>query len=73
MKKVELGLSREIGKRIALGKIEVTCPACKDDPTRRGQLLSSYGDNEELLFCPGCDLEILLKIKIDLEIIKCNA
>ena len=66
MNKQELVLARFIGERVALGKIEVTCPVCKGDPIRDGQLMSSVGDEEEELFCPGCDLRMLLKVKIDL-------
>ena len=73
MNEAELQIAREIGKRIALGKIKVECPVCKNDPIRKGQLMSlmsSYGDDEEILFCPGCNLEMRLSVKIDLEIIE---
>ena len=70
MNKQELGFAREIGKKVGYGEIKIECPVCKGDPIRDGQLMSSVGDEEEELFCPGCDLRMLLKVKIDLEVIK---
>ncbi len=65
MTEKELSIARKIGKRVALGKIKILCPECdENDPIRKGQQLSSIGDDEQTLFCPGCRLYILLKVAI---------
>ena len=65
MSEEELNIAREIGKKVGLGLIKIECPICTNEPPREGQLLSSYGDQEELLFCPGCGLGIFLKVMGD--------
>lgn len=62
MTKTELLIAKIIGMKVGLGKIQIECPVCEKDPVRKGQLLSSFGDHEEILFCPGCNLWIFLKV-----------
>ncbi len=55
---------RTLGKQVALGDA-LYCPFCSDKPpnTPEGrQLMSSFGDTEEKLFCPHCDLSIELTV-----------
>jgi hypothetical protein len=61
----ELQLARRIGTDVSLHKIKIPYPIClDDDPASAGdpQLLASIGDNEEVLFCPRCDFQILLHV-----------
>lgn len=54
LEKQRLELVRKIGVQVALGEI-LKCPVCIDQP------LSSFGAQEEILFCPHCNMEIQLK------------
>jgi len=58
----EIEIARDIGRKVALNEIKIICPICDKEPPREGQLLSSIGDKEEILFCPGCHLEIELVV-----------
>jgi len=51
-RELDLALLRIVGSQVALGRV-LTCPTCGED-----QNLSSFGDQEELLFCPHCEMEI---------------
>ncbi len=65
MTEEELSIARKIGKMVALGEVKIVCPECdENDPIRKGQELSSIGDDEQTLFCPGCNLHILLRVAI---------
>lgn len=57
----EISVAQEIGKQIGLSKVKIECPVCKTN--------LSYGDYEQVLFCPGCNLEVELDVIIyeDLE------
>ena len=51
----------DIGKQLH-GK--VICPRCRVDswPDEEQQTLSTYGDFEDTLFCPHCELDLHLRI-----------
>jgi rubredoxin len=51
----------DIGKQI---DNKIVCPRCRVD-TRKDedqQTLSTYGDFEDELFCPHCELDVELKV-----------
>ena len=60
MKKfTEIELLKAIGERVGKGW-HLICPLCSDND--REQHLSSFGDYENELFCPHCDLHLELKL-----------
>ena len=54
--------AKDIGKQLN-GKI--ICPRCRMDgwPDSEQQTLSTYGDFEDILFCPHCELDLNLEIR----------
>lgn len=57
-------IARALGKQVVLGE-PLSCPLCSDklpSPPEGKQLMSSFGDIEEKLFCPHCDLGVELKV-----------
>ena len=53
------GLAIGLGKSVGSGK-PMLCPVCsQDDPV---QPMASFGDLENHLFCPHCDLGVRLEI-----------
>ena len=60
MKKItEIDLLKYIGKRVGEKK-PLICPLCSSKDGE--QFLSSFGDYENELFCPHCDLHLELKL-----------
>jgi hypothetical protein len=56
MNKEETRLAKNIGEQMS-GKI--LCPReCVD-----GQTLSTFGDFEDTLFCPHCEMEVQITVK----------
>lgn len=62
----ELEIVKELGKQVASNK-PLTCPNCAQwsGPKDELQPLSSFGDYEETLFCPHCDLTVSLTVILD--------
>jgi hypothetical protein len=55
-KSIAEGLAKNIGEQMS-GKI--LCPReCVE-----GQMLSTYGDEEDCLFCPHCELDVEIVVK----------
>ena len=68
MTEKELKIARNLGKQVAKGNI-LYCPYCKEESTleynnENDQDLSSFGDYEETLFCPHCELTVELAVKL---------
>lgn len=63
MDKAELSYAKNLGKQVAKGNI-LYCPLCKEKLTTEflsnDQDLSSFGDFENELFCPHCDITVEL-------------
>lgn len=60
MKKfTDIDLLKEIGERVGMKKYLI-CPLCSDEGGE--QSLSSFGNHENELFCPHCDLHLELKL-----------
>lgn len=55
----ELELLKEIGKKVGIAK-PLICPFCSDSDGE--QPLSNFGDYENELFCPHCDLHLEIKL-----------
>lgn len=52
----ELQLARDIGEQMS---DKILCPrACVE-----GQALSTYGDMEDRLFCPHCEMDVEIVVK----------
>ncbi len=67
MSKSELSYAKNLGKQVAKGGA-LYCPLCKGELAisynKNDQDLSSYGDNEDILFCPHCETDISLVVSI---------
>ncbi len=50
-----------LGKNVGLGE-PLLCPVCSPESIDGEQPMSSFGDMENILFCPHCDLNIELKV-----------
>ncbi len=50
-----------LGKNVGLGR-PLLCPQCSPDSMDGEQPMSSWGDYEDTLFCPHCDLTVELKV-----------
>jgi len=46
-----------LGKQVAKGK-HLSCPVCSPDSMDNDQPMSSFGDEENVLFCPHCELTV---------------
>jgi len=58
MSDTELQLAKNIGTQMS---DKILCPReCVD-----GQALSTFGDFEDGLFCPHCELEVSITVKYD--------
>ncbi len=63
MNEVELKMARDLGKTISM--MEVPCPRCAIDEPMLEQDMCSFGDYEEVLFCPHCELEVYMILNLD--------
>lgn len=52
----------EIGKQL---NSKIICPRCRMDgwADDEQQTLSTYGDFEDMLFCPHCELDLNLEVR----------
>lgn len=50
-----------LGKNVGSGK-PLLCPVCSSESIDGEQPMSSFGNMENILFCPHCDLNIELKV-----------
>ena len=64
MTKEELQYARSLGEQVGKNK-PLSCPNCsKEWKDSEGQPLCCYGDFPEVLFCPHCETDIKLVVKI---------
>jgi len=49
---------------LTISKMNVPCPVCAADEPMLEQDLCSFGDEENRLFCPHCELEVDLILEI---------
>lgn len=59
MKDKEIAIA--LGKYVGKGE-PLLCPVCGVDALDGGQTMMSYGDSENHLFCPHCDLGVELVV-----------
>ena len=67
MNLAELNYAKNLGKQVAKGDV-LFCPFCKEamviEFSPNDQDLCSFGDSENILFCPHCDTSIELIVTL---------
>ena len=63
MTEKELIMAKDLGKTISM--MQVPCPQCAIDEPMLEQDLCAFGDEEDILFCPHCELQVTMNLKLD--------
>ena len=58
----EKDVAKLLGRQV-YEKRMLTCPVCAEPSEPEIQPLSSFGEERDILFCPHCDLTVLLKVE----------
>lgn len=57
----DIDIAKDLGRMVGMG-MPLVCPVCVKDK-QPNQLISSFGDSAERLFCPHCEMELDIVIR----------